>query len=87
MIRNEGQRDDPQQAIVGLLHLLEFAGPDDVVALGENDAGLGVVDFSLGLRDRRGQIAVADAELDRQVAPVVLAVDVGGPGFVSLDLG
>ena len=36
----------------------------------------GSFDFLLGLVDRRGEVAVADAELDRDVALVVLAIDV-----------
>ena len=55
----ERQGDDPHEAIVGFLHLLEFAGPFDVVALRERDAGLGIVDLSLWprrwLRPGRGR--------------------------------
>ena len=48
---------------------------------------LGVLDLLLGLVDGRGEVAVPDAELDRDVALVVLTVDVRRPGDVRVDLG
>ncbi len=71
------------EAFVGVFHLLEFAGPFQVVALGESDSGLGILHLLDGFVDGRGQVAVAHAELDRDEPAVVLAVDIRGPGLVG----
>ena len=65
----------------------ELARPVDVVARREAGARLGILDLLLGLGDRRGQVAALDAELDRDVAAVVLAIDVGRARLVGLDRG
>ena len=44
---------------------------------------LGIIRPCDGLGDGRGQVAIADAELDRDEPAVVLAVDVRAPGLCA----
>ena len=82
-------RHDPQEALVRFLHLSKLARPFDAVALilVQDHPGLGIVDPLLGLVDRRGQVPPPHAELDRDVALVVLPIDIGGAGIVGADRG
>src|SRR5271157_406677 len=80
--------DDPQEACVGLLHLLELSGPlDAVTLLGKSSAGVRIVDLALGFVDGRLEVAAPDAELDRYEPAIVLAIDVRGSRLVGCDLG
>ena len=69
-ISRQRQRDDEQQAMLGLLHLLELAAPFGAVGAVEQVGRL-----LLGLGDGAGQIAAAHAELDGDQALALLAVN------------
>ena len=64
---------------------MKFARPIDVVARRKLRAVFGIGDLFLGFGDRRGQVAALDAEFDRDVAAIVLSINVRGAGFVGLD--
>ena len=65
------ERDDPHQPGFGLLHLLELAAPDGTVRRLEQILGL-----LLRFGNRAGQVAAADAELDRDQAVALLAASI-----------
>jgi hypothetical protein len=68
---------------LGLLQRFELARVLDAVALGQFDLGGHAL---LQFGDGAAQVALAHAELDRDVALVALVVDVGGTG-VERDVG
>src|SRR5262249_50311936 len=79
----EADRDDDRQALLGLLQLLELAGPCNAVAVRK----LYVPgDPLLRFGDRAAEIATAHAELDRNEALVALVIDVGRSGIEG-DIG
>src|SRR5262249_4972856 len=71
-------RNDDFQAFDRSLKFLEFSRPFVVIALWEFDL---LREFLLRFGDRALQIAPADAELDRNVARVIFAVDKGRAGL------
>ena len=81
--QQQADRHDDRQARLGLLQLLELAGPVDAIA-GRQLHVLG--DARLRLGDRAAEIAAADAEFDRDEALVALVIDVGGAG-IERDVG
>ena len=80
----ERQRDDDHQALLGLLHFLELAAPDRVVR-GLEELRCAV----LGLCHGAGQVAAADAELDRDQPLSLFAIDRrrAGPHELAVGVG
>ena len=76
------QRHDDREAAERLLQFAELADPFQAVAAGQSDL---VGDLLLRLEHRAAEIAAAHAELDRDVALLVLAIDEGRAGD-QLDL-
>ena len=68
-------RHDHFQTSDGLLQIAEFADPFQVVAAGDRHR---FIDLLLRFEHRGAQIAAAHAELDRDVAFLILAVDERG---------
>ena len=76
------QRNDPHQAGLGILHFLELAGPDGAIRGLEQ-----VLRLLPRLIDRTGQVAAANAELHRDQAFCLFAVDHRGAGLLELAVG
>ncbi len=69
---HQGERDDHEQTLHGVVHLLDLAGPLEVRVVRQVDL---LRDLLLRLRDRRLQVAVPHRELHRRVAEPILAED------------
>ncbi len=69
-----GQRNDDDKALLGRLHVLELAAPDDAVALGQLDV-LG--NRLLGFCDVGADIDAAQVDVNPGGAPGILTLDAG----------
>ena len=74
---DETERHDDLEAADGILQVAEFADPFHSQSGRQRHLGR---DLCLSFLDRAAKIAVTHAEFDRQVALLLLAIDVRRPG-------
>ena len=70
--QQNGERDDHQESIGGILQLVNLAGPDQMGVVRKLDL-LG--DLFLRLRDGAAKIALTNREFDGRIATSILAID------------
>src|SRR5262249_7062340 len=79
----QANRNDQPKPRLGIFKVLKLAGPNQAIAARQLDV---LRDPSLRLGDRAAEIAIAHAELHRNVALALLVIDIRGAG-IETDVG